>query len=85
MDEARGCGGARGDVFIRGSGKPERAIGLGLEGRDSDCPKPRTTADLAAAFRRIDKARPATGAARLNPSTPLTGATWANPAPRAHA
>jgi len=57
MDEARRGGGARGDVFIRGRGKPERAIGLGLEGRDGDCPKPRTTADLAAAFRRIDKAR----------------------------
>ena len=28
MDEARRVGSARGDVFIRGSGKPERAIGL---------------------------------------------------------
>src|ERR1700719_2114290 len=57
MDEARRGSGARGDVIIRGSGKPEIAIGLGLEGRDGDRPKPRTTADLAAAFRRIDKAR----------------------------
>jgi hypothetical protein len=31
MDETRRGGGARGDVFIRGNGKPEIAIGLGLE------------------------------------------------------
>src|SRR6202040_4445143 len=46
----------------------EIAIGLGFEGRDSDCPKPRTTADLAAAFRRIDKAR---AGDRRSPVEPL--------------
>jgi hypothetical protein len=39
MDEARRGGGARGDVFIRGRGKPERAIGLGLESCDGDRPR----------------------------------------------
>jgi hypothetical protein len=73
MDEARWGGGTRGDVFIRGSGKPERAIGLGLEGRDGDRPKPRTTADLAAAFRRIDKAR---AGDRRGPAVLLPGPLW---------
>ena len=72
---------ACGDLFVRRTVKPQKAIGLGLEGRDRDRPEPGTAAQPLAIVRCIDIGGPRDRACPVEALDALDGSNLGKSSP----